>query len=99
MDDQRFDALTRAFARGTSRRTAIKGLFGGVIGGVALTARLNNAGAQTPCETADDCILPDACTRATCEDTEAGGLCAYEGGCDEGLCLECDNGTSECVSN
>ena len=26
MDDRRFDALTRAFARGTSRRTAIKGL-------------------------------------------------------------------------
>ena len=32
MDKQKFDALTRAFATGSSRRTAIKGIFGGAVG-------------------------------------------------------------------
>ena len=52
MDDRRFDALTRALAHGSSRRTALKGLFGGVIGGVALTTRLDRAGAgvEMPCD-------------------------------------------------
>ncbi len=55
MDKVKFDALTRAFATGTSRRTAIKGIFGGVIGGVAVATRLDFAGAQqcrTPGESA-----------------------------------------------
>jgi LPXTG-motif cell wall-anchored protein len=96
MDDRRFDALTRAFARGTSRRTAIKGLFGGVVGGVAVATRLNPAGAQscTPETVLDDCPLPDACTTATC----LNGTCDYDGGCPPGSCTECDNATGQCIA-
>ena len=36
MDHQRFDALTRSLARGTSRRRLLKGLLGGLAGGAAL---------------------------------------------------------------
>ena len=47
MDDRRFDALTRALARGSSRRTALKGLVGGLLGGAVMTTRLDRAGAQS----------------------------------------------------
>ncbi len=36
MDDRRFDALARSLAAGASRRRVLKGLFGGLVGGVAL---------------------------------------------------------------
>jgi hypothetical protein len=100
MDKVKFDALTRAFATGTSRRTAIKGLFGGAAAVAVAATRLDRAGAQTTCtpETVlDDCLLPDACTVATCErvsDT-APYFCAYESLCGEtrrccdGVCSEC----------
>jgi LPXTG-motif cell wall-anchored protein len=36
MDDKRFDALARSLAAGASRRLVLKGLLGGLVGGVAL---------------------------------------------------------------
>jgi len=100
MDKQKFDALTRAFATGTSRRTAIKGIFGGAVGVAVATSRLNPTGAQgTPCAPAtvlEDCVLPNECTIATCEQgvgTEA-FFCSYSSDCDAnccpgGYCAEC----------
>lgn len=93
MDDRRFDALTRALAGGTSRRTAIKGLFGGAVGGIAVATRLGKVGAQPPpeCETVLDCSLPDTCTTATCDFDESAqkSYCHFLY-CD-GYC--CENGT------
>ncbi len=44
MDGQRFDNLTRALARGSSRRGVIKGLMGGALGGaLAVTRRVGLA--------------------------------------------------------
>ena len=96
MDKVKFDALTRAFATGTSRRTAIKGLFGGAVGVAVATTRLNPAGAQscTPDTVLADCVLPDECTTATCEQFGETWQCVYAGGCDGdyccgGICQEC----------
>jgi hypothetical protein len=61
MDDRQFDALTRALARGSSRRTALKGLLGALVGGVALTTRLDKAGAQ-----ACDPPCPGICCNGEC---------------------------------
>ena len=100
MDKQKFDALTRAFAMGTSRRTAIKGLFGGAVGVAVASTRLDFAGAQgTPCtpETVlDDCPLDNECEQATCEQgvgTEQ-FFCTYSSTCElnccpGGVCAEC----------
>lgn len=88
MDDRRFDALTRAFARGASRRTAIKGLFGGAVGVAVASTRLNPAGAQrtcTPDTVLADCPLPDTCTTATCEPSGEAYYCAYRT-CPGGIC-------------
>jgi LPXTG-motif cell wall-anchored protein len=98
MDDQRFDALTRAFAKGSSRRTAIKGLFGGVIGGVAVASRLDLAGAQTPC---GECpgnrpiccgdIEGGTCTTVCCSDADCGGdFCLFIGNDPHNsVCVQC----------
>ncbi|HET8521954.1 MAG TPA: hypothetical protein VFL82_01900, partial [Thermomicrobiales bacterium] len=39
MDGQRFDEITRAFARGASRRGVLKGIAGGIFGGAAAVMR------------------------------------------------------------
>ena len=39
MDQRKFDDLTRTLAFGKSRRTVIKGLFGGVVGTIAIAGR------------------------------------------------------------
>ena len=98
MDDQRFDALTRAFARGSSRRTAIQGLFGGLVGGVAVATRLDLAGAQTPCgecpENRPICcgdIEGGTCTTQCCSNDDCGGdFCLFIGGDPHNsVCVEC----------
>src|SRR5690242_5859203 len=67
MDDRRFDALTRAMAQGSSRRTAIKGLLGGVLGGATLGRTLMPASAQPVCEIDADCPEPcSVCVQGQC---------------------------------
>lgn len=46
MDDQRFDAITRAFAGNISRRGAIKGMLASLAGGALLTTRFDHTSAQ-----------------------------------------------------
>ncbi len=109
MDDRSFDALTRALARGSSRRTALKALFGGVVGGVALTTRLDHAGAQAcdpPCPgiCCNGECAPQCCSAADCdpfaEDECRITICDETGHCASiAECLEgqrcCNLGTPE----
>ena len=71
MDDQRFDSLTKVFARGRSRRDVLKLLAGGTAGTVLLATVANDAGAEChgiACSGDGDC-----CTGAPyCN----GGVCA-----------------------
>jgi len=101
MDKLKFDALTRAFATGTSRRTAIKGLFGGAAAVAVATTRLDRAGAQgyscTPATVLDDCPLSDECSWATCEADGEAYFCVYHGGCGNGHC--CNGACQECCDS
>src|SRR5690349_16147359 len=94
MDDRRFDALTRALARGSSRRAALKGLFGGLVGGAALATRLDGAGAQG-CESDTQCSNGFHCCSGTCRQCCTAEDCPNEredecgvAFCDDGLCSE-----------
>ena len=100
MDKVKFDALTRAFATGTSRRTAIKGLFGGAVGVAVAGTHLSGARAGrdmtcTPGTVLSDCPLQNECESATCADNS----CVYSGGCQGeccgGVCQECCD-SSDC---
>ena len=98
MDKQKFDALTRAFAMGTSRRTAIKGIFGGAVGVAVASTQLDRAGAQATCETVEDCgAQPDSCTVWECN----GGICETSGGCPGGeYCCPAQGGScAECCTD
>jgi hypothetical protein len=66
MDGHRFDNIARALAGGTSRRSVLKGLVGGLAGVVAL--RATHTSAQTPCQTSDDCGARQFCCRGACYD-------------------------------
>jgi hypothetical protein len=46
MDHQRFDAITRAMAGGTSRRRVLKGLAGGALGGLVALVGMGDAEAR-----------------------------------------------------
>jgi len=95
MDDQRFDALTRALARGSSRRTALKGLFGGLIGGAALVTRLDNASAQA-CEIDSDCpSYANQCGTNHCTD----GFCVPVSNCAQNeQCCGFDTAGAHCAT-
>jgi len=49
MDDQRFDALARSLATGTSRRLILKGLIGGALGGMVRLVQRTGTLAVDPC--------------------------------------------------
>src|SRR5680860_540254 len=109
MEDKRFDALTRSLAQGTSRRRMLKGLFGGLVGGAAVSvvgaqrASAADRALGESCTTEDTCISPNICTvvacvSGTCEITEGGcpdgELCCPEQG---GSCAPCcEGGPSNC---
>ncbi len=88
MDDRRFDALTRALAQGSSRRTALKGLIGGLVGGIAVTTGTGRAGAGV----VEECDCPVvACQSVRCE----GESCIYEDNCED-ACTQCNTSTGVC---
>ncbi|MGH2532184.1 MAG: hypothetical protein ACRDJW_07725, partial [Thermomicrobiales bacterium] len=80
MEGRRFDDMTRALARGRSRRGVLKGLLGGLAAGVAALTQRDGVDAQR---------LPNgaACTRATqCASlTCADGIC-----CDSACTGQCE---------
>lgn len=58
MEERRFDDLTRVFGRGASRRTVLKGLAAGLLGGLLGrgTAVVNAAGSTCSTQTYQSCI-------------------------------------------
>jgi hypothetical protein len=94
VDDKRFDGLTRAIARGASRRSVLKGLLG--LGGAAITGTIAANG--TDARTAGTRVSippppPPECPSGTgkCAD---GSCCPY-GRCYDGHCCPYD-GTEWC---
>ena len=80
MESQKFDALTKTFARGASRRGVIKGIAGGVLAGVgALTGR--SVGAAPACRRRGDaCSAPEIGTQGRCcEGLRCEGTTAHGG--------------------
>ena len=93
MDNRKFDDLTRSLAAGKSRRTVIKGLFGGVVGSIAVAGRpAYGAFAQVVnCSDEDPCPIGYACVDNVCQQSAPG--CVSDTDCDEdqiccsGACL------------
>ena len=99
MDDRRFDALTRTFASGASRRNLLKGMVGAIFGGAAVATRLDSAGAQG-CTVVEECEDGNPCTTNTC----SGGVCTnpwIDGCCTSAIECEDNNPctTNTCVAN
>ena len=63
MDGQRFDNLTKALASGASRRRVLKGLVGGIAGGLAAAFGRHRVGAQTCGDIDDACFSDGDCCR------------------------------------
>ena len=96
MDTRKFDDLTRTLALGKSRRTVIRGLFGGVVGGIAIAGRPAYgalAGVEVGCSTDADCAETDICCAGTCREIECcidnpdpNATCPEGTSCFEGFC-------------
>jgi LPXTG-motif cell wall-anchored protein len=94
MDKRKFDDLTRTLALGKSRRTVIKGLFGGVVGTIAVAGRpAYGALAQDACTTDDDCLEDEICCAGFCraiecciDDEDPNARCPEGTSCFEGVC-------------
>ena len=94
MDTRKFDDLTRSLAAGKSRRTVIKGLFGGVVGGIAIAGRpAYGALAQLGCGSDDQCEADEICCEGVCAaieccigDDDPNARCAEGYTCFEGVC-------------
>lgn len=99
MDTRKFDDLTRTMALGKSRRSVLKGIFGGVVGGIAIAGRPSyGALAQdVPCEVHDDCDV-GICCDGICRDIQCCidnpdplETCLENQTCFEGQCVyECE---------
>ncbi|MCA9858116.1 MAG: hypothetical protein KC438_00270 [Thermomicrobiales bacterium] len=110
MDTRKFDDLTRSLAAGKSRRTVIKGLFGGVVGGIAVAGRpAYGALAQDACTADTDCLEDEICCAGFCraiecciDDVDPNARCPEGTSCFEGVCdpivLGCGN-DDECAED
>jgi len=109
MDNQRFDNLARLLGRGTSRRTALKGLAGGALVTLGLARGASEAAAQmcggegVYCTADTDCCSGTCanfyCTAPSAPMTNAcmndGGACAADGDCCSG---SCDGSSGACFT-
>lgn len=94
MDIRKFDDLTRSLAAGKSRRTVIKGLFGGAVVSIAVAGRpAYGALAQLGCGSDDQCDEGQICCEGTCAaieccigDDEPNARCPEGTTCSEGMC-------------
>jgi Stigma-specific protein, Stig1 len=91
VERERFDALTRAVARGSSRRGALKALAGGAVGGLAALAGGGAAAAPRPkpgcCPSGHPVLCGLTCTDTKADPANCGG-CGHS--CDAGTV--CANG-------
>lgn len=102
MDDRRFDALTKALAKGSNRRSVLKGLLG--LGGAALTGEVLRQGAAEAARRPTPAPTPVKCPghQFPCDD----GCCCPDGetGCGPACCQDIkfsppDHRYSECCDN
>jgi hypothetical protein len=91
MDQDRFDNLTRALARGTSRRQALKLLGGSLAGGLLSFLGVGDAAADDCKRNGKACKKNKQCCSGNCADGFCAPLCPP---CD--ACSTCSGGT--CVS-
>lgn len=112
MDQRKFDDLTRTMALGKSRRTVIKGLFGGVVGGIAIAGRPAYgalAGVEAGCAIDTDCLEDEICCAGMCraiecciDNPDPNSTCPEGTSCFEGYCdpivLGCGN-DDECAGD
>ena len=86
MDTRKFDDLTRSLGAGKSRRTVIKGLFGGVVGGIAIAGRPSyGAFAQAlACNDETPCPIGYGCVEGICQQILPG--CIDDTDCETGIC-------------
>ena len=91
MDAQRFDALARAMASGSTRRQTLRLAGGGLAGALLAAVGLAEAAAQ------DLCKPPGArCRRGgDC----CSGLCRKRKGATRGRCRDCPSGTKPCAGS
>lgn len=115
MDDPRFDALTRAFGRGGSRRTLLKGLLGlGSVAGAGAVlhdteaARRGYSGPPTPSavptlpsQPTEPAPLPTATVVPSCpgSQTPCGADCCCSSGSTKCGAECCDDGVSSCCDS
>ena len=83
MDRNRFDGLTKAMATGASRRTVLKGLFGGAAVGAGITLVPQAAGAQDEIciEAGEACEMVDGATPCCGSYTCFEAICDNAKGC------------------
>ncbi len=96
MDTRKFDDLARSLATGKSRRSMIKGLFGGVVGGVAVAGRPAYgalAAQSVACDDANPCPADYICCAGVCSGLECcidnpdpNATCPEGTSCFEGFC-------------
>jgi LPXTG-motif cell wall-anchored protein len=95
MDTRKFDDLTRSLAVGKSRRTVIKGLFGGAVGTIAVAGRPAYGVLAQPvgCGSDDQCDGDEICCEGTCAaieccigDADPNARCPEGTSCFEGVC-------------
>lgn len=96
MDNRKFDDLTRSMAFGKSRRTVIKGLFGGVVGTIAVAGRPAYgalAGEPVGCGSDEQCAENEICCEGVCAaiqccigDADPNARCPEGTSCFEGVC-------------
>ena len=111
MDKKKFDELTRTLAAGQSRRSVIKGLFGGVVGGIAVAGRpaYGVLAQSVPCSDAEPCADGYICCAGYCSGLECcidnpdpnatcpEGTSCFEGQCDP-IMLGCGS-DEECAAD
>lgn len=93
MDNQRFDAITRAFASGTSRRKLLKLLGGGAVAGalgttVVQAPQASALGQATGLLPGEDCMSNEECTSGLCD-----VVCYCEDPAEPWLGCSCTTGT------
>ncbi|CAN5600949.1 hypothetical protein BH23CHL5_BH23CHL5_23750 [soil metagenome] len=108
MDGNRFDGLTRAMARGTSRRTVLRGIAGGAAGGGLAAIGLQRvAGAQVdatcPGLSDAECGEGSICCAGVCREIECcideadpNARCPEGTTCSEGICFDFCTDDNEC---
>lgn len=111
VDTRKFDDLTRSMAAGKSRRSVIKGLFGGVVGSIAvagrpaygaLAAQVVACDVSTPCPSGYICCA-GVCSGFECciDNPDPNATCPPGTSCFEGYCdpiLGCGD-DSDCASD